>query len=203
LRYYYQLRLSGHGPTFVSNFYQLEAKVTILTERDKKRLAARLPIPVATSSLLQIPSILAWLAPDQKIGIITYNASELGPLHFERLGIPEQNAARCYIRGAPAGGHLQRLVRMQSPYNFDAIETEMVDAAKSLVADHPDIGAIVLECTQMPPFGQSVQQAVNLPVYDVFTMASWFYSGVVRRRPAQWKDLDSQRTGPMVERNIM
>ena len=92
---------------------------------------------------------------------------------------------------------------MQSPYSFDAIETEMIDAAKSLVAEHPDIGAIVLECTQMPPFGQSVQNAVNLPVYDVYTMASWFYSGVVRRRPVQWKDLDSQRTGPMVERNIM
>ncbi|KUL84539.1 hypothetical protein ZTR_08746 [Talaromyces verruculosus] len=166
-------------------------------------LAARLPIPVATSSLLQIPSILAWLAPNQKIGIITYNADELGPLHFERLGIPEQNAARCYISGAPAGGHLQRLVRMQCPYSFDAIEIEMIDAAKNLVAEHPDIGAIVLECTQMPPFGQSVQNAVNLPVYDVYTMASWFYSGVVRRRPVQWRDLDSQRTGPMVERNIM
>ncbi|KAL3457655.1 hypothetical protein BJX64DRAFT_292892 [Aspergillus heterothallicus] len=166
-------------------------------------LASRLPIPVATSSLLQIPSILAFLPPTQTIGIITYNAAELGPLHFERLGIPPSSAARCHIIGAPAGGSLQGLVRGQIPYNHDDIENEMIDAAKEIVRKHSDIGAIVLECTQMPVYAETVQKAVNLPVYDVFTMASWFYSGLVRRRLVQWGDLESQKVGPLVERNVM
>lgn len=79
----------------------------------------------------------------------------------------------------------------------------MIDAANELLSKHSDIGAFVLECTQMPPFGESVQRATGLPTYDVFTMGHWFYSGLVRRRPNGWGDLESQSTGPLVERNIM
>ncbi|KAI8311167.1 hypothetical protein K4K61_012564 [Colletotrichum sp. SAR11_59] len=166
-------------------------------------LAERLPIPVATSSLIQIPSILAWLPPSKKIGIITYNARELVSLHFERLGISKEHAARCHIAGAPDGGSLRLLVTSKGPYNFDDIEKEMIAAAKELMDEHPDIGAFVLECTQMPPFGESVQRVTGLPTYDVYTMGTWFYSGLVRRRPRGWGDFESQRTGPLVERNIM
>lgn len=158
---------------------------------------------MATSSLLQIPAILTWLPPNKAIGIITYNAAELGPLHFERLGIPAESAARCYIQGAPSGGSLQELVRGKISYSYEDIEKEMVDAAKNLVAEYPDVASIVLECTQMPVYAQSVQEAVGLPVYDVFTMASWFYSGLVRRRPAPWGKLEGKMTGPLVERNII
>lgn len=153
--------------------------------------------------MIQIPSVLAWLTPGKKIGIITYNAAQLGPLHFERLGISKEQAARCYVRGVPAGGSLRDLVGMRGPYNFPDIEAEMMETAKKMVQDYPDIGAIVLECTQMPPFAEAVQRVVGLPVYDVYTMASWFYSGLVRQRPVGWGDLKDHCTGPMVERNIM
>ncbi|KAL4934924.1 hypothetical protein BDV06DRAFT_229298 [Aspergillus oleicola] len=166
-------------------------------------LASRLPIPIATSSLLQIPAILCFLPPTQSIGIITYNATKLGPLHFSRLGIPPSSVERCHIAGAPSSGSLQGLVRGQIEYNHDNIEKEMIEAARGLVEKHPEIGAIVLECTQMPVYAEAIQRETNVPVYDVFTMASWFYSGLVRRRPVQWGDLGGQRTGPLVERNVM
>lgn len=167
------------------------------------RLAAELPIPIATSSLIQIPSILAWLAPSKKIGVITYNETQLGPLHFERLGISKEHAARCRVRGAPAGGSLRELVGMRGTYNFYDVEAEMVEVARQLVKDHPDVGAIVLECTQMPPYAEAVQKAVGLPVYDVYTMATSFYSGIIRQRPVGWGNVKDQCTGPLVERNIM
>ena len=167
------------------------------------RLAARLPIPIATSSLIQIPSILAWLPPAKKIGIITYNEAQLGALHFERLGIAKESAARCYVTGVPSECHLRNLVGMRKPFAFYDIEAEMVATAKTFVAAHDDIAVLVLECTQMPTFAASVQQAVGLPVYDVYTMASWFYSGLVRQRPVGWGKLEDNLAGPMVERNIM
>ncbi|KAL4963822.1 uncharacterized protein BDV14DRAFT_201550 [Aspergillus stella-maris] len=166
-------------------------------------LASRLPIPIATSSLLQIPSILTFLPPTKSIGIITYNATQLGPLHFSRLEIPPSSVERCHIIGAPSSGSLQGLVRGQIEYDHDDIEREMICAAKELVNEHPDIGAIVLECTQMPVYAEAVQRETGVPVYDVFTMASWFYSGLVRRRPQQWGELEGQKTGPLVERNVM
>ena len=39
-----------------------------------------------------------------------------------------------------------------------------------LVARHPDIAAIVLECTNMPPYADAVRAATGLPVHDITTL---------------------------------
>src|SRR5918912_1844268 len=48
----------------------------------KPALAAAVRVPVFTSSLLQIPSILSALAPCLKVGVLTISAHSLGPAHF-------------------------------------------------------------------------------------------------------------------------
>ena len=53
-----------------------------------------------------------------------------------------------------------------------------MDAGKALVARHPDVGAIVLECTNMPPYAAALQAATGLPVYDIYSMISWFHAGL-------------------------
>jgi Asp/Glu/hydantoin racemase len=55
---------------------------------------------------------------------------------------------------------------------------DVVDAGRDLVARNPDIGAIVLECTNMPPYAAALQAAVGLPVYDIYSMISWFHAGL-------------------------
>ena len=107
--------------------------------------------------------------------------------HFEQLGVPESAFHRIHIAGAPADGELQPLVRTGIEYNHAKLESELVNEAINLVKMHPEIGAIVLECTQLPPFAQAIQKALgDIPVYDVYTMARWFYSGLVRQRPDEW-----------------
>ena len=51
-------------------------------------------------------------------------------------------------------------------------------AARDLVARHPEVGAIVLECTNMPPYAAAVQQATGLPVYDIYSLITWFHAGL-------------------------
>lgn len=58
---------------------------------------------------------------------------------------------------------------------------ELVDTAKKLVSENDDIGAVLLECSDMPPFAAEVQRAVNLPVWDFTTLINWLYLGVVRK----------------------
>lgn len=95
--------------------------------------------------------------------------------------------SRVRIAGAPAEGKLQRLVRYGDTYDHGDVEKELVGEARKLVNLYPDIGALVLECTQMPPFAEAIQQALgDIPVYDVFTMGSWFYQRLVRKRPQAW-----------------
>jgi hypothetical protein len=50
-----------------------------------------------------------------------------------------------------------------------------------MVAKNPEIGAILLECTELPPHARAIQKAVGMPVWDFPTMVDWIYNGVVRR----------------------
>jgi hypothetical protein len=57
-------------------------------------------------------------------------------------------------------------------------ERDVVEAGKQLVARHPEVGAIVLECTNMPPYAAALQAEVGLPVYDIYSMITWFHAGL-------------------------
>ncbi|KAF2798715.1 hypothetical protein K505DRAFT_295997 [Melanomma pulvis-pyrius CBS 109.77] len=153
----------------------------------QQRLAERLPVPIATSALLQIPSIRAFLPARQSIGVLTYDGARLGTAHLEQLGI---DPTLVCIRGMPANGHLRAVIQNGAEYDELALEREMVDEATALLQQNPNIGALVLECTQMPPFAEAIQRAAEVPVYDVYTMGMWFYSGLVRRTPGSWNKIE-------------
>ncbi|HIH78103.1 MAG TPA: hypothetical protein HA341_04165 [Halobacteria archaeon] len=51
-----------------------------------------------------------------------------------------------------------------------------------MVNDEPTIKAILLECSDLPPYGRAVQEAVALPVFDFVTMINYVYSGLVKKR---------------------
>jgi Asp/Glu/hydantoin racemase len=50
------------------------------------------------------------------------------------------------------------------------------------VAAHPEVGAIVLECTNMPPYAAALRAALGMPVYDIYSMITWFHTGLRPRR---------------------
>ncbi|KAI0484984.1 hypothetical protein GGR56DRAFT_680984 [Xylariaceae sp. FL0804] len=161
-------------------------------------LAARLPVPVLTSSLLQVPSLLALLGPaGGRVGILTYDAARLTRAHLERLGIPP---ARAPVRGAPHDGALRRHVRDGAEYVHADIRDELVAVARDMVREEGEgegkgaLRALCLECTNMPPFADDIHAAVGLPVYDIYTAGLWFYSGLVRQRPEGW--------GPVLKDNV-
>lgn len=89
----------------------------------------------------------------------------------------------------PANGHLRAVIQTGAEYNELAMKQEMVDEVTALLQQNPNIGALVLECTQMPPYAEAIQRAVKVPVYDVYTMGMWFYSGLVRRTPKSWNEI--------------
>lgn len=153
----------------------------------QRELASKLPIPICASALVQIPSVCAFLDVDCLIGVLTYDAERLGNAHLKNLHI-DPNRVR--IKGMPENGHLRAVIQKGAQYDGTIMEREMVAAAVELMETanlrSERIGAIVLECTQMPPYAEVIQRKVVVPVYDVYTLGMWFYSGLVRRTPAQW-----------------
>jgi Asp/Glu/hydantoin racemase len=61
----------------------------------------------------------------------------------------------------------------------DKARVDNVDAALALKSDNPDLGAIVLECTNMCPYAADIQHATGLPVFSIVTFVSWFQAGLV------------------------
>ena len=45
-------------------------------------------------------------------------------------------------------------------------ENEVISLAAVAKQEHPAPGAILLECTDLPPFAAAVREALNLQVYD-------------------------------------
>lgn len=53
-----------------------------------------------------------------------------------------------------------------------------VAAALALQAAHPDLGAIVLECTNMDPYAADIVAATGLPVFSIVGFVTWFQPGL-------------------------
>ena len=143
----------------------------------QQEVAASIDIPVFLSSLAQIPFIHQ--ITGKKVGIITANASCLTPKHFQATGIPQ--SLPLVIAGMENQTEFREAV-LEEKGSLDSsrIEKEVVQVAKELAANNPDVGAILLECSDLPPYAKAIQQAVDLPVFDFFTMINYVHSAYVR-----------------------
>lgn len=136
----------------------------------QRELTDALPVPVFTSSLLQIPMIATGLPKDKRVGILTFSAEALGPRHLAAVGAPLDTP----IQGMPPEGLFARYYGNEPCIaDLDAFEAETVAAAKALLANHPDLGAILCECTNLPRHSRAIANATGLPVFDVMTMLNW------------------------------
>ena len=66
-------------------------------------------------------------------------------------------------------------------FNSDRIEAEVVACGRQLQSKHPDMSAIVIECSVLPPYAKAVQDATSLPVFDFVTMIDYCYAGAHRK----------------------
>lgn len=142
----------------------------------QKEIATAVGVPVATSSLMQVPWVQATLPPGKRVGLVTVSGSTLTPAHLEGAGVPLDTPTI----GTENGREFFRVLIKAEKDDMDVAlaEQDVVEAGKALVASNPDIGAIVLECTNMPPYAAALQAAVGLPVYDIYSMITWFHAGL-------------------------
>jgi len=145
----------------------------------QKETAAILDVPVYLSSILQIPIIRRGLKPNQKVGVICGSDISLTPELLSQCGVDDLSAI--VIAGAQGLSEFQNIPQCTGHFNSYEIERELVGLAKQLISDNPDVGTILLNCSDMPPYAWAVQNAVRLPVFDFTTLINWVYNGVVRR----------------------
>lgn len=145
----------------------------------QNELAAAVGVPVATSSLMQVALVNATLPPGRRAGILTISASSMTEQHLVRAGVPA---------GTPIGTtegkreFTRAILDNELTLDVELARQDNVEAARELVARHPDLGAIVLECTNMVPYAADIRAATGLPVYSIETFVRWFQSALQPRR---------------------
>jgi len=142
----------------------------------QKELAAHVRVPVATSSLIQAPWVQATLPPGKRVGVISVSAGSLTPRHLEAAGVPPGTP----IAGTENGREFFRVLIKAEKEDMDVAlaAQDILDAGRTLLQSHPDIGAIVLECTNMPPYAHALREATGLPVFDIYSLIGWFHAGL-------------------------
>jgi len=142
-------------------------------------LASAVGVPVATSSLMQVDMVNRLLPAGKRAGVLTISASTLTPAHLEQARVPEGTP----IGSTEEGREFTRaILNNELELDVDAARKDNVEAALKMQRDHPDIGALVLECTNMLPYAADIRDATGLPVYSMLSFVSWFQSGLVPRR---------------------
>lgn len=143
-------------------------------------MAAAVGVPVATSSLMQVPWVQATLPPGKRVGVVTVSRGSLTEAHLNAAGVPTDIP----VEGTEDGQEFFRVLIRAEKEDMDVAlaEQDILEAGQRLVARHPEVGAIVLECTNMPPYAAALRAAVGLPVYDIYSMVTWFHAGLRPRR---------------------
>ncbi|MGR3503793.1 aspartate/glutamate racemase family protein [Pseudaestuariivita sp.] len=142
-------------------------------------LRAALGVPVLTSALMQVPLVQMTLPHGQRVGILTISAASLSPAHLAAARVPDGTPI-----GSTEGGNTFTASILGNAPTLDiaAAEEDNVAAARNLCAEHPEVGALVLECTNMIPYAAAIRAATGRPVFSMETALRWFQSGLVPRR---------------------
>ncbi|MDC0948708.1 aspartate/glutamate racemase family protein [Gammaproteobacteria bacterium] len=143
----------------------------------QQQLAASVqPIPLVSSSLLLHQELMLHY---QCPAVLTIDAKAL--------------QASGLIKGAPIGGIDAHSHFASSIFDDDInrdyrrCEADALEAAKALIASHPIIDALLLECTNLAPHAAAIERAFGLPTMSIMT--------VVDRWLADCRTLQSQKIG--------
>ena len=151
-------------------------------------LSAALGVPVASSSLLQVPMVQRTPPDGERVGILTISSRTLTARYLEAAGVPADTP----VVGTGDGSEFtEKIVTDADRMDFAQARQDNIAAASRLVSEHPGIGAIVLECTNMVPYAADIRKATGKPVYSIYSYLLWFQAALAPRRFAT--ELDDPR----------
>lgn len=168
--------LRGHGDRYldlvIAGARRLEAEgVRAITSNCgfmavfQQPVAEAVGVPVLLSSLIQLPTLVYMVGASRRVGVIAANSEAITPTLLAEVGFHQPD--RIAVQGLETYEHFREVIFEESgemrPAEFRA---EILDAALELHRSAPDIGAILLECSDLPPYAAAIKCATGLPVFD-------------------------------------
>ena len=150
-------------------------------------VAQAITVPFFNGSLMQVPMALVAVGSNKKVGVLTANGKLLkASPALKNSGVHVEDLNRVVIYGNEDGKEMNNITGEKGTYSPKDLEKELVKLANKMVKKHPDIGAIVLECTEFPPHAHAIQEATRLPMYDFTTLTNLMHAGAMRPPFTGW-----------------
>ncbi|MFF2653696.1 hypothetical protein [Streptomyces sp. NPDC058045] len=143
----------------------------------QRGLAERFDVPVATSALLQLPSLLAAAPPGGRIGVVTAVGGLLTPGRLADAGVRPEQGDRITIVDLAASEFVRALKGEREDLDVPSAGREICSAVSAALADEP-VGALLSECANLPPYSAALRAATGLPVWDAMDQIRWLADGV-------------------------
>lgn len=148
--------------------------------------------PVFMSALVQCPVIATAFAKHEKILILTANSDAL-------KAQKETMLTHC---GFAVDGDQFIIAGCQHVPGFEAValgkavpiemvQPGIVKMTKALLQQHPEIKAILLECSELPAYADALRYHTGLPVWDQITCCDFYVSAFKESKrftPEDWQE---------------
>jgi len=153
----------------------------------QNEISGYVDVPVYMSSLLQVPLAQQLIGPNKVVGLLVARKEALWPQHLEAVGI--QVGSNYVVEGAEDDNRVQEFVNLWYEPDrpdipqayYDKAEMEFVELAIEFFQAHPNMGAMLLECTGMQPFARAIQRHIDIPIFSWGTLLDYAYSTSVHR----------------------
>jgi hypothetical protein len=153
----------------------------------QREIADCVSVPVFMSSLLQVPWAQQVIGPDQVVGVLVARSQFMAEAHLQAVGI--RLGSNYVLAGAEDDGRIPEFenlwnarVRPDPPEAYyEKAEAQFLGVATDFYRAHPDMGALVLECTGFQPFARAVQREIDIPIFSWGTLLDYAYSVAVHR----------------------
>jgi len=151
----------------------------LMNYQEEARAVAK--VPTFISALLQCSILTSLFSMDECILVLTANGRALLP-HMPKLlsacGVtkPEQQR-RFIVAGCESLPGFDAVAKGEK-VDVELVMPHVVSLVQSVVAKNPLIRAVLLECTELPPYADAIRHAVKLPVLDAITLVDFFHAAI-------------------------
>ena len=151
-------------------------------------------VPICMSSLVLAPIILNTIQPKDKILVLTSNGGDgphdhgltmdvLKTLLYQHCDInPHVTSKRFIVRGCEEIEGFGKEIQNGEKININKAQKGVLKLVENVIqqekmVNNGSIGAILVECTQMPAFSNSLKEMFPKPVFDIHSLADFYHGG--------------------------
>lgn len=145
----------------------------------QRQTAAAVDVPVFMSSLCQLPIIGIGMKPDQKILVMCASGDSMTQPFLDNVN---GDLSKIIVQDVGSMDSFAPIRWDKRDMDNGLLARELAELAEKCCNDHPEIGSILLECSDLPPYAAEIQRATGKPVYDFISMINWAKHAVVQKR---------------------